>query len=65
MTKSELPSSNSRTNKAAGVDDTSAELFKAGGDELIRCMHQLINKIWLVECMPEEWNLSILCPILK
>ena len=47
------------------ADGLRAELFKAGGNELIRCMHQLINKIWLVECMPDEWNLSLLCPILK
>ena len=54
-----------KNNKAAGADCLPAELFKAGGNELIRCMHQLISKIWLVESMPDEWNLSVLCPILK
>ena len=63
VSKSELPASDSRI--VANADGRPVELIKSGGDELIRGMQQLINKIWLVECMPEEWNLSILCPILK
>ena len=54
-----------KNNKAAGADGLAAELFKTGGVELIRCMHQLISKIWLAESMPNDWNLSVLCPILK
>ncbi|XP_037930779.1 uncharacterized protein LOC119665622 [Teleopsis dalmanni] len=38
-----------KNNKAAGADGLPAELFKAGGDMLIRCMHQLICRIWLDE----------------
>ena len=55
----------STSNFTAGTDGISDELFKAGSDELIWCMHQLINKIWLVECMLEECSLSIFCPIFK
>ena len=54
-----------KKNKEAGADGLPAELCKAGGDELIGCMHQLISKIWLAESMPDDWNLSVLCPILK
>ena len=54
-----------RNNKAAGPDGLPAELFKAGGDELVRSMHQLIYRIWLEESMPSDWNLSALCPVLK
>jgi hypothetical protein len=54
-----------KSNKAAGADGLSAELFKAAGDELVRYMHQLICKIWSEESMPDEWNLSIVCPIHK
>ena len=54
-----------KNNKAAGADGLPAELFKAGGDELATCMHQLINTVWLKECMPDDWNLSVLCPVLK
>ena len=45
-----------KNNKAAGPDGLSAELFKAGGNELV---------IWLAESTPSDWNLSALCPVLK
>ena len=54
-----------KNNKAPGADGLAAELFKTGGGVLARCMHQLICKIWLEECMPEDWSLSTICPILK
>ncbi|XP_060665808.1 uncharacterized protein LOC132798106, partial [Drosophila nasuta] len=54
-----------KNNKAAGADGLPAELFKAGGEELIRCMHQLFCKIWVEDSMPNDWNLSVLCPVLK
>ena len=38
-----------------------AELFKAGGDELVRCMHHLLCDIWSLETMPSD----LLCPVLK
>ena len=34
------------------------ELFKAGGDELVRCMHHLLYDIWSLESMPSDWSLS-------
>ena len=34
-----------KLNKASGYDGFPAELFKAGGDELVRCMHQLLCNI--------------------
>ena len=54
-----------KNNKAAGADGIPAELFKTGGNELLKTMHELICKIWSEECMPSDWNLSILCPIHK
>ena len=54
-----------KNSKAAGADGLPAELFKTGGDVLIGSMHQLICKIWLAESMPDDWNLSVLCPVLK
>ncbi|XP_054086050.1 putative uncharacterized transposon-derived protein F52C9.6 isoform X2 [Zeugodacus cucurbitae] len=32
---------------------------------MIRCMHQLLCRIWSEESMPDDWNLSVLCPIHK
>jgi len=54
-----------KNNKAAGADGLPAELFKAAGDDLVGSIHQLICKIWSKECMPDEWNLSIVCPVHK
>ena len=54
-----------KNNKAAGADGLPAELFKAGGDMLIRRMHQLVSQIWIEERIPDDWNLSILCPVHK
>ena len=34
-----------KLNKASGYDGLPAELFKAGGDELVRCMHHLLCDI--------------------
>nr|XP_043067136.1 uncharacterized protein LOC122321357 [Drosophila bipectinata] len=54
-----------KNNKSAGANGLPAELFKAAGDMLVGSMHQPISKIWLTESMPEDWNLSMICPILK
>ncbi|KAI8121895.1 Craniofacial development protein 2 [Lucilia cuprina] len=49
-----------KNNKSAGGDG-----LPAGGEELVRCIHQLLCRIWCEENMPDEWNLSVLCPIHK
>ena len=54
-----------KNNKAAGADGLPAELFKTGGEELTKRMHELLCRIWSEECMPSDWNLSVLCPIHK
>ena len=52
-------------NKAAEPNGLPAELLKAGGNELVRSMHQLICRIWLEESLPSDWNLNALSPVLK
>ena len=54
-----------KNNKAAEPDALTAELLKAGGDELVRSLQQLICRIWLEESMPSDCNLSALCSVLK
>ncbi|XP_053968269.1 uncharacterized protein LOC128869687 [Anastrepha ludens] len=48
-----------KNNKASGADELPVELFKHVGEELVRCMHQLLYKIWSDESMPADWNLSL------
>jgi hypothetical protein len=50
---------------ASGTDGIPAALLKYGGIELTKRIHQIIQRIWIEEKMPEEWNQGILCPILK
>jgi hypothetical protein len=54
-----------RNNKAPGIDRIPAELVKFAGPEYVKHLHQLIAKIWITETIPEEWYLSIVCPIHK
>ena len=51
-----------KLNKASGYDGLPAELFKAEGDELVRCMHHLLCNIWSLKNMPSDWSL---CKVLK
>jgi hypothetical protein len=54
-----------KNNKASGTDGIPAEFLKYGGTELTKRIHQIIQRIWIEEKMPEEWNQGILFPILK
>ena len=52
-------------NKASGVDDTPIELFKALGDEGVKMMHTICNKIWKSGSWPTQWRQSVYIPIPK
>ena len=52
-------------NKAAGSDGIPADMFKAGCNELVELMHQLIYKIWPEGSPSNDFKLSVLCPVLK
>ena len=49
-----------KCNKASGYDGLPAELFEAGGDELVSCIHDLLCNIWSLESMSSDWCLSLL-----
>jgi hypothetical protein len=52
-----------KNNKSPGRDTIPSELIKSGGDSLIKCIYELIRKIWMQEELPDEWKRSIICPI--
>jgi len=54
-----------KDNKSPGVDEIPAELIKAGGEDMISALHQLLNCIWEKEQWPTEWTKSILVTIPK
>lgn len=54
-----------KNNKAAGIDNISAELLKAGGRVVLEKLHKLIVKIWAEEYIPEDWRKSELKVLYK
>ena len=56
---------NLKNNKAPGQDGKCAELIKNGDMELWEEIHKLVQTIWISEKMPEDWNISVICPIYK
>jgi hypothetical protein len=61
----ELATEKLKSHKSPGIDQTPAELIKAGG-RTIRCaIHKLIISILNKEELPEEWKESIIVPIYK
>src|SRR5206468_3035777 len=55
----------SKRNKSPGVDGISAEMIKAGGNELIRELHERCQLIWREGTVPMEWTRSILATLPK
>jgi hypothetical protein len=62
ITEVELAIEKLKNNKAPGTDLIQAELIKHAGAEYIMHLHRFITRIWITETIPEEWNMSILCP---
>jgi hypothetical protein len=54
-----------KNGKAPGSDTLQAELYKFRGRECEKKIRELILTIWDAEGIPKEWNLSLICPILK
>ena len=54
-----------KDSKSPGVYEIPAELIKAGGEDMISALHQLLNCIWEKEQWPTQWTKSILVTIPK
>ena len=54
-----------KNNKATGSDGLPGELLKSAGGDLIKEFAHLIERIWLEEVMPDEWNNGVVCLIHK
>jgi hypothetical protein len=51
--------------KSPGSDQIATELIQAGGAIVRSEIHELINFIWNMEKLPEQWKESIIIPIHK
>ncbi|BHF80145.1 hypothetical protein SprV_0702326900 [Sparganum proliferum] len=54
-----------RNNKAPGEDGIPAEIFKSCVETLAPWLHEVIERAWRDEVVPDDWGLGILVPILK
>nr|VZI51359.1 unnamed protein product [Spirometra erinaceieuropaei] len=54
-----------RTNKAPREDGIPAEIFQSCVDTLAPWLHEVIERVWRDEVVPDDWGLGILVPILK
>ena len=54
-----------KNNKAAGSDSLAAELLKNGGPNLVNALHEVIQRAWASETLPESWTKGVLCPVYK
>nr|VZI40702.1 unnamed protein product [Spirometra erinaceieuropaei] len=54
-----------RNNKALGEDGIPAEVFKSCVDTLAPWLHEVIERAWRDEVVPDDWGLGILVLILK
>nr|VZI51185.1 unnamed protein product [Spirometra erinaceieuropaei] len=54
-----------RNNKAPGEDGIPAEIFKSCVDTLAPWLHEVIERAWRDEVVPDDWGLGILVPIRK
>ena len=51
--------------KSAGVDNIPAELFQAGGEDVINALTTIRNKIWQTGEWPTPWTQSLVMTLPK
>lgn len=54
-----------KNNKAPGLDQISAEMLKAGGDEVVRVLTTLLNDCWHMERVPNDWRQGVIVKLPK
>jgi hypothetical protein len=51
--------------KSPDSDEFPAVLIQAGGKILLSAIHKLINSVWNMEELPDQWKESIIVPVHK
>ncbi|CAH1242627.1 Hypp6909 [Branchiostoma lanceolatum] len=54
-----------KNGKAPGICNLTAEMLKAGGDHMIQWLTQIINHVWILEKLPDDWRRGIILPFWK
>lgn len=51
--------------KSPESDGIPAELIKYGGEEIHKIIHEICNKVWKTEVLPNDWKKAIIIPLYK
>ena len=54
-----------KNRKAPGIDNTTAEVLKAGGKPMIEMLHKIFIAIWVQEKTPKDWARMLVTTIHK
>ena len=54
-----------KSRKAPGHDGITAEVLKAGGEQMINILHKIFNRVLREEDVPSEWSKMLVTPIHK
>jgi hypothetical protein len=54
-----------KNGKAAGVDGIPAEVWKFGGEGVLRVLHSFCEKVWREEVSPQDWKDAMVCSLYK
>lgn len=54
-----------KLNKTPGTDGVSAEMIKLIGEEGVKIVHNICNKVWQSRQWPKDWTNSTFIPIHK
>ena len=54
-----------KNSRAPGVCGITAEMLKYGGDTIIRWMTRIVNHVWVLEVLPDDWTRGIILPFWK
>jgi hypothetical protein len=52
-------------NRAPGPDGLNVELFKTEENKLIGTLWRVIEKMWMEEKIPKQWEEGLICPVYK
>lgn len=52
-------------NKSPGIDQIPSEVYKHGGNDIIRWMTAIFNTAWMTGEVPDDWGRAVICPVYK
>ena len=54
-----------KNGKSPGIDGLTSEMYKEGGEDMIKEITRIFNIAWETGTVPKEWGKATICPIFK